>query len=227
MDYKRIYDDLIEYRRLHPADGYTENHHILPSAMGGPDTPENRAQLTGREHWVAHLLLWKIHQNPEMAHASNMMAMRCEERGIPHIKNSRMYEAIRKICAKLSSTRNKITHRGSGNSQYGTIWVSHNEKMISMKIKKTGSLPEGWSLGRNNWKKTNGRPLKSEGRIFLDSPISITDGNKNSRLYFTDQLPIPAGWYIGMTYSEKTKMRVSASTSESNKNRKGIKYKSK
>ncbi len=63
MNYQKIYDDLIGSRKASKPIGYTESHHIIPECMGGPDTQENRVNLTPEEHFIAHKLLAKIHPN--------------------------------------------------------------------------------------------------------------------------------------------------------------------
>lgn len=156
MDYKSIYSSLIELRKATPATGYTERHHVLPRCMGGTDVADNLVVLTGREHWVAHLLLYKIHKSTKLLYACHMMAMRCEERGIPRIKSSRMYEAIRKTHAELMGKHNK-KNTGSNNSQYGTRWISNEKLRKSQKIKHLAPLPDGWEYGRDIWKSTKRR----------------------------------------------------------------------
>ena len=151
MNYQAKYDRLISYRQEHPATGYTERHHIVMRSMGGSDDPTNLVVLTGREHWIAHLLLHKIHHNSKTVYACHMMTMRCEERGIPRVRNSRMYEKIRIECAKLTSTLNKISHRGEGNSQYGTRWICNVSLQENKKISKEDDIPDGWVFGRNKW----------------------------------------------------------------------------
>lgn len=61
MNYRKIYDSLIDKRRQDRPEGYTENHHIHPTTQGGPDVSENRVRLTASEHLFAHLLLVKIY----------------------------------------------------------------------------------------------------------------------------------------------------------------------
>lgn len=151
MNYQAAYNRLISYRQEHPAQGYTERHHILMRSIGGSNDPTNLVVLTGREHWIAHLLLYKIHRNSHTAHACNMMAMRCEERDILYIRNSRMYERIREECAKLTSIRMKVLQLGEGNSQYGTRWICNTELQENKKILKEADIPEGWIYGRNKW----------------------------------------------------------------------------
>lgn len=61
MDYKKIYNNLIERAKIRELDTYKEKHHILPKCMGGNNTKENLVCLTAREHYIAHLLLVKIY----------------------------------------------------------------------------------------------------------------------------------------------------------------------
>tara|TARA_R110002167_G_scaffold309327_1_gene514156 strand:+ start:78 stop:770 length:693 start_codon:yes stop_codon:yes gene_type:complete len=152
MNYQNIYESLITKRQKNPAKGYTERHHILPKSLGGSDDPTNLVVLSGREHWVAHLLLHKIHNLDKTLFACHMMAMRCEERGIPFIKYSRMYERIRVECAKR--THLYTSKSGESNSQYGTMWISNIELQENKKISNEESLPKGWVRGRNKWKDT-------------------------------------------------------------------------
>lgn len=160
MDYQKLYDELIAIRRINKPSGYVERHHILMRSLGGSDDDTNLVALTGREHWIAHLLLHKIHRRSETAHACNMMSMRCEERGIPYVKNSRMYESIRKECAKLTSVRMKSNQTGKGNSQHGTKWICNCDLMENKKILKDERLPIGWIVGRNKWKPKKKTKLK-------------------------------------------------------------------
>ncbi len=122
MNYKYIYDSLINKRKVEQAIGYTENHHIIMRSMGGTDAKDNLVSLTGQEHWIAHLLLWKIHKNNKTACACYMMAMKCKECGIPQIRNSRMYEAVKiKYVSLMSLIGKKCV--GKANGSYDTMWI--------------------------------------------------------------------------------------------------------
>lgn len=63
MDYKRVYREFIADRRAREATiaGYSEKHHIKPRALGGTDEPANLIRLSADDHFLAHLLLAKIH----------------------------------------------------------------------------------------------------------------------------------------------------------------------
>lgn len=62
MNYIKHYTTLIARSRDRlNFDGYFERHHIVPRCMGGDDNASNIVKLTPNEHYIAHLLLAKIH----------------------------------------------------------------------------------------------------------------------------------------------------------------------
>lgn len=62
MNYKRIYFRIIRYRLANPLSGeeYGENHHIIPSSLGGSNDNCNLVRLSYREHFICHVLLYRI-----------------------------------------------------------------------------------------------------------------------------------------------------------------------
>lgn len=78
MNYSKIYNRLIEtaQTRFGPVASYTEVHHIIPRCMGGNNNSSNLVVLTPEEHYVAHLLLMKMHPNNEkLVYAAFMMTV--------------------------------------------------------------------------------------------------------------------------------------------------------
>lgn len=199
MNYQKIYNSLIEKRLKEPASGYTERHHIVPKSLGGSNNPSNLVVLTGREHWVAHLLLHKIHRLPQTAHACHMMACGSKRRGIDKIKSSRMYQSIREECAlNVSKVISSIPREKLW--MYDTMWICNVNLKKSMRIKKWSKIPEGWIKGREKWTSRKKKTKNMTSRILL--PRQITIRNKNNhfetrRLRYEDQLPIPRGWELG------------------------------
>jgi len=91
MNYIKIYTNLIKRAtdRSVPKEVYTELHHIVPKCMGGTDDQHNLVRLTGREHFVAHLLLVKIYpHDSKLVYAAMRMAHQCN--------SGRYYEWLRK-----------------------------------------------------------------------------------------------------------------------------------
>lgn len=150
MNYKKIYQDIINRAKNRPDPPLFEKHHIIPRCLGGLDNPENLVKLTPEEHYVAHQLLVKIYPgNDSLIYAARMM--------IPNRPNNKMYGWLKR---KFISVRRKCF--GKNNPSFGTRWISNIEKKASKKIKKTDPLPDGWVVGRNVWKKPNTGPRLAE-----------------------------------------------------------------
>jgi hypothetical protein len=107
--YQRWYDLLIETRRgrILPAETYAENHHIIPRSLGGTDSKDNLIRLLPREHFIAHLLLARIHcgsNGMKMAHALRRMIS--GHKGKRYTPTSRTYQLIRSISMEKCSGDN-------------------------------------------------------------------------------------------------------------------------
>lgn len=75
MNYSKVYDSLIDFRRNNPPDG-GEAHHVLPRCLGGTDCLDNLVRLTWREHFVAHRLLARIYpEESGLKYAVYMMTL--------------------------------------------------------------------------------------------------------------------------------------------------------
>jgi hypothetical protein len=105
MNYQKHYDLLIKTRwsREISKERYTEKHHIVPVCMGGSDENDNIISLLPDEHFVAHLLLAKIHNTPALWFACQMMCSGLSGR------NNKLYDWARKriVSALKIETRNR------------------------------------------------------------------------------------------------------------------------
>lgn len=101
MNYQKIYNNLISRAQARePLSGYKETHHIIPRCLGGSDDKENLAELTAREHFIAHLLLCKINEG-HFGLASAMTFMATDKAG--NRINNKLYSLHRKLFAKANS----------------------------------------------------------------------------------------------------------------------------
>ncbi len=110
MNYERIYNEIIENRRLNPYDGITEKHHIIPKSMGGGNNLQNIVKLSLREHYLCHYLLTKFTTgdgNFKMVFAFNMMNTTRDKK----CYNSILYESNRiKFTSQMSSIMSGENH---------------------------------------------------------------------------------------------------------------------
>lgn len=134
MNYLRIYDSLIARGRNRDLQGYYETHHIVPKCLGGSDDISNLVRLTPEEHYLCHQLLVKIYpHNAKLVYAALIMTS--------SRPSNKLYGWIRRKVAKSMS----ISQTGSGNSQYGKVWITNGSK--NMKHLKDMDLPNGWKYG--------------------------------------------------------------------------------
>ena len=128
MDYKKQYDLLIMKRKINEPDNpYTEMHHIIPKCMGGKDDMDNLVKLTAKEHYIAHMLLYKHYRTTKLAHAWFSM-FRCD----PNQKRfftSKQYENAKK--AHINAL--KETMKGENNSFFGKTHLKETREHISQK----------------------------------------------------------------------------------------------
>lgn len=154
MNYQKIYNKIIEYRKINPIQGYTERHHILPKSIGGTDDIDNIVSLTAREHFLCHYLLAKMYELEtlewyKMNHA--FMLMKASSSNQHRYFNSRLYSALRSNMQMVMSDAQK----GNKNSQYGTCWIYNEDLKQNKKIPVNSKIPIGWKKGRKiNWQKS-------------------------------------------------------------------------
>ena len=125
MNYLRIYNELIEHRKSTPITGYSEKHHIIPVCMGGDNSKLNIVELTAREHYIAHQLLYKAHRTNKLAHAWFSMT-RCSS-GQTRLISARQYESAR----RAHSEALKVSMAGTGNAFYGKKHTAETKQKIS------------------------------------------------------------------------------------------------
>ena len=106
MNYSIIYENLINKcvtrnwsKKSAPC--YTEKHHIKPKCLGGDNSANNLVCLTAKEHYIAHLLLAKIHGG-KLWYPVKLMSGNSN-----HLFTGSMYEVARIKSAKIVANANK------------------------------------------------------------------------------------------------------------------------
>lgn len=110
MDHQAVYEALMARAvERDGIDGYVERHHIRPKSLFPDlkDDPSNIVILTAREHFIAHLLLAKIHGGV-MAFAAHSMALNGRY-------GARRYAWFREEAAVYMSE----VRKGAGNPMFG------------------------------------------------------------------------------------------------------------
>jgi len=108
MNYQRHYDLLIKKAKSKIILGYVEKHHITPKSLGGSNAKSNIVALSGREHFLAHMLLAKIHGKGMWQAARMMMNKSLVQHG--RVTNSRLYEMAKREWAEHLSAKKRPLH---------------------------------------------------------------------------------------------------------------------
>lgn len=113
LNYSKLYKLIIEnaknQNRVKEDGNYYETHHITPLSSGGLDIDENKVNLTAREHFICHWILYKINPTKENAFSWWMMSNNggSEFHRERRKQTSRKYEYARKAFSKHISEVNK------------------------------------------------------------------------------------------------------------------------
>jgi hypothetical protein len=102
MDYQKVYSQLIAKAQARSkVEDYVERHHVVPKSLGGTDDKSNLVSLTAREHFLAHMLLARIHGGSQWLAVIRMRGM--EKRYV----NNRLYAIAKKQQALAMSRKHK------------------------------------------------------------------------------------------------------------------------
>jgi hypothetical protein len=161
MNYKTIYDSIIEYRKTQqPVNEYCETHHIIPKSIGGSNNQDNLVILTAREHFICHLLLVKIHENSQNYYkmVKAFFMMQTESKNQQRYISSRQYSRLKEYLAKIQSD----SVIGNKNPNYGKVWCVP-ETAINCNGRKPfpkKSIPGGWITTNELKKKIKIKKIK-------------------------------------------------------------------
>lgn len=105
MNYQGAYSRLVARAVDRQKSGYMERHHVIPKCLGGKDAPANMVWLTAEEHYIAHLLLVKIHPGNHRL----LWAVTCMTGPTPlqSGRKNKMYGWVRRQFALYVGKRNK------------------------------------------------------------------------------------------------------------------------
>ena len=86
---------------------YLERHHILPKSLGGSNEKDNIIILTAKEHFIAHLILWKCYGGPMAQALYYMMNKKSTTGRHGSVLSSRQYERVKQESKISVSTKLK------------------------------------------------------------------------------------------------------------------------
>lgn len=125
--------------------GYTEKHHIcmksmFPDLASFAEFPWNCVVLTARQHYIAHLLLWKAYRNRQTAYAFHIMIHGNSTKSRYSVKSSRIYASLVEECKQLNSGKNhplygtKKSEKSKLNQKLAVTGKKQTEEHINKRV---------------------------------------------------------------------------------------------
>lgn len=202
--YERWYYNIIKNAKCQIRfrnDGYYyENHHIIPSSLGGLDSPENLVLLTAREHLICHWLLCKFTSGENKAKMVYAFAMMCNVKNHHqkrYVARSVMYEASKRFRSEAGVS--KETRIKQSKSQTGKTIPLETRTKISETSKgraKSKEHKEKLSKSLKGKKKSPEHIEKiSIARKGAKWTSEQKENLKRDRPNLGENNPIFSGWY--------------------------------
>jgi hypothetical protein len=135
--YLNRYLKFIDALKNQSIDGYSEKHHIIPRSMGGTDAKDNLINLTGRQHYLAHWMLWKAYGG-SMTRAFFMMSS--VKKG--SCRSSKRYDKARQEYAE------EVRKQMTGKPAQSKFTPEHREKLRQAKLGKKLSVEHRANVGK-------------------------------------------------------------------------------
>jgi hypothetical protein len=167
-------------RNLKREEGFNV-HHIVPRSLGGLDN-DNLIKLTIREHYIAHLILWKCGYK-EMVNA--FWLMQHDRKDYKTVISARQYKSLQEKRSSLLSVLNK----GKGNPMFGKKQSEDTKNKIRV-------IQTGRKISEETKEKISKAGL---GRVV----------SKETKLKISEALSGENCFWFGKNHTEDTKQKLS------------------
>jgi len=159
MDYKYLYRNLILSRQqMSKRSIYTEEHHIIPLGYGGADVACNLVALSSKEHFLAHLLLFKIHTDYISGHAVFNIIRQVHADYVFTALEKRIASACNAVAASLfhKGRKKPAGHAANTSKAKKEYYTKHIH--VGKGVSRDDETKEKISLGTKAYFKKNPRP---------------------------------------------------------------------
>jgi hypothetical protein len=207
--YTKYYHSIITQAASRKTNTYTEEHHIIPRSMGGSDDDTNLVRLTGREHFVCHLLLTKMVNDPlrhKALKAARMMATTSGPGQHRYKVTSRIYESLMKESLVVSNeTRTKmgVSQKLRFEKSPGTFKNKKHTEETLQKLRKPKTEEQKIKQSLAMKGKFKGRIPHNKGKT-LEELYGVDKANE---IKLKVRHPGDTNGFYGKTHSEEQRLK--------------------
>lgn len=218
MNYMKIYNDLVTFAKSQKFEEtqYTEKHHIIMKSLGGSDDKNNIVQLMPRQHYVAHLLLYKHYKEQMMLGNDKTPYYKslCALSALIHLPASLDENGIARRAFEFGSRiydqwKIELSQYLSNNAKKRMQELKHDkERYMQFRLKLSNAMKQYCKIHGGIW---IGRKHSKQTRQLMSNIRYDGYGENNSRygshwMYnletfeqksFSKDQPIPEGWVKG------------------------------
>jgi len=154
--YLKIYYQICDRGKLCRKLEYSEKHHIIPRSFGGNNKAENITVLTAREHYIAHLCLFRCtigEYKKKMGFALFVFKRQNTIQKEQNVKfNSKIYSSLKQYMIENKTNSRKWTDdekKKMSIAKTGITWGKHSKESkqkMSEGAKARGQKPPGGAI---------------------------------------------------------------------------------
>ncbi len=218
MNYKKIYDDLMQSRLLmkearisaRKTGEYFEAHHIVPASMGGDGKRtdyrhSNIVILTAREHYIAHALLFLIYRTREMITSFHLFCTIKNGKNYNYKVSARMYEFLKQERSRIGvsdETKIKMSVKLKGR----TVSEETKEKLRKSHTGKKLSEIHRLNMSKSRTGKTHSEETKEKLRKSHTGKKMSSEAKQKMSKFRKGKK-----YRLGVTSSDETKRKIAES----------------
>ena len=194
MNYLKHYMLLMEKSKIQNRKkgigNYYELHHIVPRSEGGSDNVDNLVLLTGREHFMAHYLLYKA--DPTIESRARSFWFMCQDiKRRRNIISARAYELARQAVSVVNRTGKVIECEVCGTKLYRQKHAIRSRIFCSRECFGNSAKPPKEKLG---WTEESRKNYKDKRA----GKININNGTVTKIIWKRElEWYLEAGWKRG------------------------------
>lgn len=199
MKYEELYHRLCARGKIRAKPSVSERHHIVPKCMGGSNDKSNLTDLTPREHFIAHQLLYKLHPHVKGILQSVTLMSSYEKYKL----NGRQYEWLKTLAKTIPGPMKG--RKLSKETKLKMSLASKGKPKTEEMKKNLSKAKTGTKLSEEHKSNLRGKIRSEETRQKLSAAASkriVSDEQKAHMSKFMSQRP-------GIPRTEVTKQKIS------------------